>query len=337
VAERFGGFELVSRIGAGGMAETFRAVRRGPQGIEQHVCIKRILPAWQGDPRFRRMFLEEARIAASLRHQTIVQVIEAGEHEGAPFLALELVEGTDLRRMIDGLRARGRRIPPSLLTLVALDVATALELAHREGVMHRDVSPANVLVSEAGEVKLTDFGIAKASDSERVTATGFAKGKHAYMAPEYAASGVATPRTDLYSLGVALFEAATGARPARASTRAATRGGARGARERAPDAELARLAPEVPAELARIIERLIAQDPYARFPGAEALFDALASLRPGPAARRALGALAREVAQTPPPAVDPDRTLPCEPPAFEEATRALRAPVRPVEGRSSAA
>lgn len=284
--ERFGGFELERRIGAGGMAETFVAVRRGHGGIEQRVCLKRILPEWQRDERYLRMFLEEGRIAARLRHSTIVQVIEAGEHDGVPFLALELIEGTDLRQLIDA-----SPLPPELVARVALDLATALEIAHRDGVLHRDVSPANVLVSLAGEVKLADFGIARATDRERMTATGIAKGKIAYLAPEYAATGQATVASDLYSLGVTLFEAATGRRPFAARTELASLQRARTA-ERAPTSSDA---PSLPPDLAAAIDRLLAPDPRARFESADILFDAIGHLTPAPSTRRNLGAVVREV------------------------------------------
>ena len=285
--EQFGPFELERRIGAGGMAETFAATRRGPGAFAQRVCIKRILPSWQDDARFVRMFLEEARIAARLRHSTIVQVIEAGEADGAPYLALELIDGVDLRTLID---ARSSLTPP-LVALVAIDLATALEIAHREGVLHRDVSPANVLVSKSGEVKLADFGIAKAHDSASFTATGVAKGKASYMSPEYAATGRATPGTDVYALGVTLFEVATGRKPFVGKTELATFLGARA--ERPP---LRASAPTLPTALADAIDRALDPDPAVRFASAEQLFDALADVTPPPGSRRKLGELVRAVA-----------------------------------------
>ena len=311
MSERFGPYELLSRIGAGGMAETFRALRRGPGGIEQRVCIKRILPAWQDDARFVGMFLEEARIAARLRHASIVQVLDVGAHGGAPFLALELIEGTDLRRLMDHQRAHRRALGAEVLTLVGLEVATALEHAHHQGVVHRDVSPANVLLSEAGEVKLADFGIAKAQDGDRHTTTGFAKGKIAYMAPEYAATGRATHASDLYSLGVTLFEAAAGRRPHRTVL---APGGA-------PRVALARAAPQLPPRLVEIVERLLEPEPEARFESAEQLFDALAELTPIASARRTLGTLARTAREAP---RGDERTTTSAPPTFEEPTRPQR-------------
>lgn len=304
--ERYGPFELLRRLGAGGMAETFAAIRRGPGCFEQRVCVKRILPTWESDPRFVRMFLEEARIAARLRHGTIVQVVETGEVGGSPYLALELVEGADLRRLID----RGGALAPDLVALVALELATALEIAHAEGVIHRDVSPSNVLVSVAGEVKLADFGIAKAHDSASRTATGIPKGKASYMAPEYAATARATPATDVFALGVTLFEAATGRKP-----------WARGDREdRASRPPVRALAPSLPGPLADAIERALEPDPARRFASAAALFDAI-DVTPIPGTRRRLGRAVRALTDA---ETVVDRTAPSAPPSREEPTRPSR-------------
>jgi serine/threonine protein kinase len=316
MGEAFGGFELVGRLGAGGMAEAWSAVRRGPGGFEQRVCVKRILPSWKDDARFVRMFLEEARIAARLRHGTIVQVIEAGDDGGVPYLALELVEGADLRKLIDATRAKRTRLAAEQVALVALDLATALEVAHREGVLHRDVSPANVLLSASGEVKLSDFGIAKAADSARHTRTGIAKGKPSYMSPEYASTGKATVQSDLYALGVTLYEVATGVRPFRAATELASQLKARSGERKA----VAVLAPELPWSLAWAIDRLIEPDPAHRFASAEELFDALSDVTPVPGARRRLGRAVRELVS----GVE-ETTQPCEPPPPDDTTRDCRA------------
>lgn len=185
MSERVGSFELERRLGAGELIETFVAIRRGYGGIDQRVCLQRIVPARQHDPESVRAFLEAGRIAGRLRHATIVQVIDAGEHDGVPYLALELIEGESLRALIDAGRARDRRLPPECVTRIALDLATALEVAHRDHLAHGGVSPAKVLVSFAGEVKLAGFG-----------------------AP--ASTGVAG---DLHALGITLFEAASSALP----------------------------------------------------------------------------------------------------------------------------
>ncbi len=208
----FGPFEPTRRLGAGGMAETFEAVRRGPGTFEQRVCIKRILPAFESDLEFVAAFLRKATTSAQLRHTNIVQVLDIGLADGSHYLALELIDGIDLR----DLSARVGALSADLVTLIAIDVAAALQHAHagdgtRPSVVHRDISPSNVLVSRAGEVKLVDFGIAKALGGNRLTATGVIKGKVPYLPPEYIEHAVFDPRSDLFSLGVMLYELACGA------------------------------------------------------------------------------------------------------------------------------
>ena len=204
------------------MAETFLAVRRGPGAFEQKVCVKRILPAFEQDQDFVRQFLEEARVSAQLRHANIVQVLDFGVVDGSHYLALELVEGMDLHKLLRSLGDRGETMTSGLVVYLATELANALEYAHGGGgqstspVVHRDISPSNVLVSRAGEVKLTDFGIAKAAHGPGpIPTTGVVKGKVPYMAPEYALSGKSDPRSDLFALGVLLFEALAGRRPSR--------------------------------------------------------------------------------------------------------------------------
>src|SRR5262245_54105617 len=190
---RFGPFEPVQRLGAGGMAETFVAVRRGPAGFEQRVCIKRILPAYEGDRDFVEAFLREARTSAQLRHANIVQVLDFGLADDSHYLALELIDGIDLRALL-----RRRSESPALdaehVTLIAADLALARDHAHgggqaREAIVHRDISPSNVLASRAGEIKLVDFGIARAIGGTHHTATGIIKGKVPYLPPEYIERG----------------------------------------------------------------------------------------------------------------------------------------------------
>ncbi|RLB45942.1 MAG: serine/threonine protein kinase, partial [Deltaproteobacteria bacterium] len=128
---QFGPYELISRLGAGGMAETFLAVRRGPGGFEQRVCLKRILPAFEDDAEFVRLFMEEARIAATLRHANIVQVLDFGVANGSHFMALELIDGLDLRELLRALRKMGENITTGLVAHLAYELANALEYAHR--------------------------------------------------------------------------------------------------------------------------------------------------------------------------------------------------------------
>ncbi|MFW6051174.1 MAG: serine/threonine-protein kinase, partial [Myxococcota bacterium] len=283
----FGPYELERRLGAGGMAETFVAVRRGPGGFEQRVCLKRILPAFESDEDFVRQFLHEARLSATLRHANIAQVIDFGVHEGSHYLALELVDGTDLRGLLKRLRRRGEGMPPPLVAFLAVELAAALDHAAGHGVVHRDLSPSNVLLSTAGEVKLTDFGIARAAGQPGVTRTGVIKGKVPYMAPEYANYGRFDGRSDLFALGVVLFECLAGRRPYQGATDLETVAHSTHGAHPA----LAELAPEAPPALVGSVERLIRPDPDARFADAGALLDALAEVPPPPNARRELGRL----------------------------------------------
>jgi serine/threonine protein kinase len=288
----FGPYELFRRIGAGGMAETFVAVRRGIGRFEQRLCLKRLLPQHEHDPQFIDLFLREARISARLHHPNIAQVVDFGDVNGRHYLTLELIEGCDVRRL---LRQSGGRLAPVLVAHLAFEVGQALEFAHAvdaegrvRGVVHRDISPSNILVSRTGELKLTDFGIAKAMSESSMTRTGVIKGKIGYMAPEYAHTGHFDARSDLFSLGVTLYECLGGRRPYDGQRDVETLERARSG-ERTP---LAQLAPHAPEPLVRIIERLIDPSPAERFADAAALLEALDDLPAPSAARRPLGELA---------------------------------------------
>jgi hypothetical protein len=259
------------------MAETFVAVRRGPGRFEQTVCIKRILPGLESDAEFVASFLDEARTSATLRHTNIVQVLDFGVANDSHYLALELVDGVDLRALLRGRNGESAQVlPAELVVLVAFELAAALAHAHgpdprRPGVAHRDISPSNVLVSRAGEIKLTDFGIARAEHVTRRTRSGVLKGKVPYMPPEYIEHGEFDARSDLFSLGVLLHELLVGRRPFDGVSDIDT-----------VRRILAGQAPPMPppsSELEQVlhacIARLIAVSPDQRFQSATALADAL--------------------------------------------------------------
>jgi len=280
----FGSYRLVRRLGIGGMAETFEAARRGTGGFEQRVCLKRVLPAFSDDPEFIDRFHEEARLAAHLRHSNIVGVTDFGEVRGVSYMALELVDGVDLRSLLRSVPKR--RLPWEMVALIGLDLAHALEYAHRT-VVHRDVSSANVLIGRDGEAKLADFGIAKAIGIDAATASKRVQGKVPYMAPEQIRGEPVDVRTDLFSLGVVLFEAAAGRRPFDGEHEIETMHRVVEGRRVA----LASLAPSLPNELASAIEGLLAHDPELRTPSATNLIEELAACAPPPGSRRELAAL----------------------------------------------
>ncbi|MDP3277554.1 MAG: protein kinase [Deltaproteobacteria bacterium] len=219
----FGNYVLEERLAVGGMAEVFRARRLGVAGFSRPVCIKRILRHLCDDPAFVEMFVDEASIGAQLRHSNIVAIEDFGEVSGQYYLAMELVQGVDVSRLIAALVADGHALPWEIAAYILRAVLAALDYAHRKkapdgdalAVVHRDVSPHNVLVSYAGEVKLTDFGIARASTRKHQTTQQVVKGKLAYMAPEQARGLALDGRADLFAAGVSAYEWLANERPFR--------------------------------------------------------------------------------------------------------------------------
>ena len=212
-------YELLDRIGVGGMAEIFRAKAVAAGGFEKPVAIKRILPHLSQDKRFVSLLIAEAKVLSQLRHRNIVQIFDVGlGDDGQYFLVMEFVDGTDLGAVQKTLESRRRRLPLDLVLHVGAEVCEALEHAHGakapDGVamklVHRDVSPSNVLLSRAGEVKLTDFGIAKRAEEH--TGHGAVRGKFAYISPEQARNEPVDARSDVFSVGVLMYEMCLGKR-----------------------------------------------------------------------------------------------------------------------------
>jgi len=214
----FGKYLLIDAIAQGGMATIHRAVLRGAAGFAKVVALKRILPVLEGDKDIHVLFQDEARIASLLGHANICQVFDFGEEKGELYLAMELVDGTD----VAGLMQKRGRLPIEATLFLCSEAARGLGHAHEQkgqdgrplGLVHRDVSPQNILVSRAGDVKITDFGIAKALGKAHRTASGVVLGKLHYMSPEQLTGGPVDARADLFSLGVILWELLTG-RPLR--------------------------------------------------------------------------------------------------------------------------
>jgi eukaryotic-like serine/threonine-protein kinase len=217
-----GRYEVVRKLASGGMAEVFLARSKGPQGFSKTLVLKQILPHLAEDESFVQMFLAEAKIAALLSHPNIVQIFDFGELDGAYFLAMEYVEGVDLRRLCKSLNRQKLSIPPEIAARIFSDVCQGLEYAHEFrhphtgeplNLVHRDLSPDNILVSTSGSVKLLDFGIAKAGSVVDVTRSRVLKGKYSYMSPEQIRGETLDARSDLFSLGIVLYELLTGRKP----------------------------------------------------------------------------------------------------------------------------
>lgn len=266
--EQFGRYELRRRLGVGGMAEVYEAIAYGEHGVEKPLVIKRILEEHGSDPDFREMFIDEARIAMRLNHPNVVQVFEFGKADERYFLAMELVRGRDLAGLIARAKQEDRTIPAGVAVFIAGEVAKGLDYAHRLaspdgrslGLVHRDVSPANVLLSMEGAVKVGDFGIANFDTRKQQTQVATVRGKVRYMSPEQADGAALDGRSDLFSLGAVLYEMITG-RPA-----------FDGRSDLDVLAEVRRASPQrpsditvVPPELERILAKAMAADRERRY------------------------------------------------------------------------
>jgi tRNA A-37 threonylcarbamoyl transferase component Bud32 len=217
---RLGRYEIVRPLARGGMAELFLARATGIQGFEKLVVVKRILPEMARDDEYVEMFLDEARLAAGLHHSNIVQVYDIGEHEGAPFFAMEYLHGEDVRAILQTALQKRQRPPLEHALSVAIGVAAGLHYAHELhdgegrplGIVHRDVSPHNVAVTFDGGVKLLDFGVAKTRRRQSATRHGTLKGKLGYMSPEQCRGDELDRRSDVFAVAILLWELVTGRR-----------------------------------------------------------------------------------------------------------------------------
>jgi hypothetical protein len=264
-------YRVLDRIGVGGMAEVFRATALGSRGFERTFVIKRILPRLASTPEFLRMFVDEAKISALLSHPNIVQVFAFAETDGIPLLVMEHVDGCDLGEVLRVLGARGVAMPPAVAAEIARQCCLALDYAHRLtdsdgkplGIVHRDVTPSNIMVSWEGAVKLLDFGIARAVPGVRTshTTTGMMKGKFGYVAPEQIAGGAVDHRADLFALGAVLHEALSNRRLFAGDSDLGTLKNLMEMTVAPPS----RLNPAVGRSLDRIVMRALRRDPAERF------------------------------------------------------------------------
>jgi len=273
-----GKYEVLRRLGAGGMAEVFLCRLSGIGGFDKRVVVKRVIPHHAHEPLFVEMFLDEARVAANLTHPNIVQIYEIGEVDGVPFIAMEYVRGPTLSQV---LRAAVERDAVSIGAAARLlaGVCEGLDHAHEArdhddqplGIVHRDVSPQNILIGHDGTSKVFDFGIARAAGRLVETQVASLKGKLAYMAPEQLRAQPIDRRADVYAAGVCLFEATTGRRLFAAATDLDLYALRMTQRAPAPSA----VVPGYPPELERIVVAALAEDPAERTPSCRALADQL--------------------------------------------------------------
>ena len=274
-----GPYELVRRLATGGMSEIYEARRAGPHGFSKRIALKRILPHLLTDPELVRMFIDEARLCAQLSHPNIVQVFDFGEENGQLYMAMELVDGTNCARLVREVATRRETVPVGLTLYIGLSIARALEHAHEardeQGkplrLIHRDVSPGNVLISRSGAVKLGDFGIARAAFRERRTEQGEVKGKLGYMSPEQVLGRELDERTDQFSTAIIMAEMLIG-RPL-----------FDGGRDidillRIRDADLSKLAKHgahIPEDVRAVLLRALSRRPEDRFPTTHAFVEAI--------------------------------------------------------------
>ncbi|MCB9639672.1 MAG: protein kinase [Myxococcales bacterium] len=220
MAEQVGKYLLLKKLATGGMAEIHLAEQSGPGGFKKQLVIKRILPHLLGDEKFLQMFQDEARVAAVMNHPNIVQIFELGQHEENYFIAMEYVNGFNLRSVIQICSENGLWLAPEYIAKLASQICEGLEYAHsfcdadghHLNLIHRDVSPQNIILSMQGVIKIVDFGIAKAQSTQE-TQAGTIKGKLAYMSPEQVKGLTLDRRSDIFSLGIVMYELATYNRP----------------------------------------------------------------------------------------------------------------------------
>ncbi len=275
---RFGRYLLTQRLATGGMAEIYLAKFLGVAGFERDLVIKKVLPHWSLDRDFTAMLIDEAKINVQLNHPNIVQIYELGRERDVYYIAMEYVEGMDLRKLLQSLPSH-ERIPLDITLFLITEILSGLGYAHQKcgprgeslQIVHRDISPQNILLSFDGAVKITDFGIAKATLQSHETMTGVLKGKCAYMSPEQADQRRLDHRSDLFAVGIVLYELVTGERLF----------GGRGdldTLDRVRRAQVSFSKPLeniVPIELRQIILKSLAKKPEERFPDATAYYRAL--------------------------------------------------------------
>ena len=275
-------YTITERLDHGGMAEVFRGVAESMEGFKKSVAIKRILPNLTKNQKFVSMFLDEARLSLFLQHANIVQVFDISKTpDNAYFLVMEYVDGCNLKALIERQKQKGKRIDIGHSVYLMAECCKALQYAHSLehpetneplGIVHRDISPPNILMSKNGEVKLVDFGLAKANSQIESTDPGVVKGKFSYLSPEAASGLDVDHRADVFAVGIILWELFTGRRLFYGDTDYQTVELVRQARV----PSIAALNPEIDSELEQVVRKSLARDPNDRYQSAADLGDALA-------------------------------------------------------------
>jgi serine/threonine protein kinase len=278
-----GKYQLVEQAGEGGMATVWRALTRGAAGFLRPVAIKRIRGTLARDPEFIQMFVEEARVGADIHHPNVVQIHDFGEDDrGQHYLVMEWIEGVDLKRWSDSFVKAGWHAPWHLVAAVGIEALRGLGAAHERtdawgtnaATFHRDITPGNVLIGLNGIVKLADFGLSRAMDRARVTQPAMVKGKFGYLAPELIEDADPSAATDLFGVGVVLWETLAGCRLFSGPTDVDTIRSI--ARCEVPP--LQRLRPDLPAALTKVVHKALERQPKARFASAREMARAIAAV-----------------------------------------------------------
>jgi eukaryotic-like serine/threonine-protein kinase len=275
-----GRYELLMPIAAGGMAMVWAARMKGTRGFQKIVAVKTMLPKLSEDPAFEQMFLDEASLASQVRHPHVVEILDLGEQDGVLYLVMEWIDGTPLNHLMRAAKTSGG-IPLPIGVRIVMHACGGLQAAHElrddkgqlVGLVHRDISPQNVLVTFDGVTKVVDFGVAKATAlGGGATAAGQIKGKIAYMAPEQIKGATIDRRVDVFAMGVVLYALTTGKHPFRKESEAATM-----YRICSPEPAMSprKLVPGYPAALERVVMQALAKDPAKRYPTANDLLRAL--------------------------------------------------------------
>ncbi len=262
-------YRVVERLASGGMAEVFLAESAGIEGFKKQVAIKRVLPHLSEKKRFIAMFLDEARLSASLSHSNVAQVFDIGVGDNAYFIVMEYVDGADLKAVIEFMKREGQRFPVESACFIAAKICEGLTYAHElrgpDGaplqIVHRDMSPPNVLITKHGEIKIVDFGLAKATSQLEKSEAGIIKGKFSYLSPEAAQGHDVDARTDIFAVGILLWEMLSGKRLFLGDTDFATVKLVQSAKIPSLRADN----PGIPPELEAILARALARDPAARY------------------------------------------------------------------------